>query len=833
MKKILATILAVCMMLSVLVVAPVSADTGTIGYVAPTPTVTKGTYPNLASLTDAPTSGTYEIYNAEGLSKLGQLVCTGKKLEGVTIYQTADIDMSSVLNFQGIGATAGHVYLGTFDGQGYKIMNLTQKKAANDVRGGLFSLLMSGSVIRNVYLDETCLFTYESDTGNMAGFGSLAGQIHGTCVIQNCYSAAKVVNNANDSHSYIGGMIGKLESPDNLGTPTLEGLTFAGEVFSARCAGGILGLAYAASPANGPDNVLTMTNCLNAGSVTTDCPSGEGVVDAAGGIIGRSWMVVIVDGCQNTGDITSKMNTTAGAIIGQQAAKSGTIVKNCKASGTLTGSKLGLIGNASSVTVDVSENNVDECERQTFQIEGDEFVPDQYGVGYSDERITKVDLTNVPNILEIDNYLVHPEAYKITNAQGLVDLADYVNFGDTFKNVTIYLANDIDMSSVEKFIPIGLNGSFQGTFDGQGYIIDNLMIDAANWVDLTANVNTAIVVGLFGITAGEAVIKNTILGENCEIKAECAMIETNTVQYRDSRIGAFIGNIGGKSMIDNCYNMATVIGGKYVGGIVGFTGSAQINVIQNCTNAGEISTVMVKNADAGGILGIHAAAGTRVYNCRNIGEVSVAGGGDIATAVGGIVSRSWDNDLVIQNCINNGDVDGGVATSVAGGIIGGLQAVNSSVNTTKIVDCTNYGEITADKTGEGVNAGLIGTIVFASTAKVELTLTNGVDKAGETDSTLEDAIVDREPVFPEPDPDTPDTPVNPPVTDEPATNAPVTNAPTTNAPTTDAPTTNAPTTNAPSTETPKTKGCGSAIGGVMVVLVAAGAALTVCRKKED
>lgn len=842
MKKILATILAVCMMLSVLVVVPVSANTTTVGYVAPTPTVAKGTYPNLATLSDAPTSGTYEIFNAEGLSKLGQIVCTGKKLEGVTIYQTGDIDMSTVANFQGIGAHAGHTFLGTFDGQGYKISNLTQNKAQNDARGGFFSLLMNTSVVRNVYLDETCEFLYESDAGtSMSGFGSLVGQVYGSAVIENCYSAATVTYNLDSDASYVGGMIGKVErtqadADNGVASATITGLTYAGTCYSKREAGGIIGLVSVYVPAASPDDfALTVTNCLNAGDVTTDCPRGDGGCDSAAGIVGRSWSKILIDGCHNTGDITNMSNQSAGAIIGQQAAgKNGTTLKNCYATGTLTGSKVGLIANYAGLTIDTTENNVDNCERKAFVVAGEEFVPDQYGIGYSDERITKVDLTNVPDMLEIDNYLVHPEAYKITNAQGLIDFADYVNFGDPFKNVTIYLANDIDMTGVEGFRPIGLSGSFQGIFDGQGYIIDNLVIDASTWMNMTENVNTAVCIGLFGRAMGDAVIKNLILGENSAIKAEFAMVETNTVQYRDSRIGAFLGDIGGKTKIDNCYNMATVIGGKYVGGIAGFTNSAQTNIIVNCTNAGDISTLMVKNANVGGILGIHAIAGTRIYNCRNIGDVTAAGNGDIATAAGGICSRTWSNDLVIQSCINNGTVDGGAAVAVAGAIVGGLQAVNSDINVTKVIDCINYGEIIGDKTGEGVSAGLVGTTVQASTARVELTLTNSLDKAGETDETLEDAIVDREPVFPDPD-DTPDTPVTPPVTDAPATNAPVTNKPVTNKPTTDAPTTNAPTTNAPAgnTETPKKKGCGAAIGGVMMVLVAAGAALTVCRKKED
>ncbi len=360
MKKILASLLAVCMVLSMLVVVPFTASAATtVGYVAPTPTVAKGTYTKLAALEGDPVAGAcYEVCDADDMVKFADLVNhaanNAQRFEQVTVYQTANINMSTVDNFVGIGFNAGTYFLGTFDGQGYQIDNLTQTKGATDNRGGLFSLIFFSAVIKNVYLTENCKFICSETTSTMNGFGTIVGQAYHTSKLENCYSAATIssATTTNPSNSgnraYVGGMIGVCSS-----TNTFTGLTFAGVVNSGIAGGGIVGMV---SSGQAP----SFTNCLNSGDVTVNNPLGnDGVYDAAGGIVGHTQSAITVDGCQSTGTVASIGNTTkkaAGSIIGNQQVKDGTVVKNCSVSGVLLGSMTGLVANPLTYTVTATNN---------------------------------------------------------------------------------------------------------------------------------------------------------------------------------------------------------------------------------------------------------------------------------------------------------------------------------------------------------------------------------------------------------------------------------------------------------------------------------------------
>lgn len=90
--------------------------------------------------------------------------------------------------------------------------------------------------------------------------------------------------------------------------------------------------------------------------------------------------------------------------------------------------------------------------------------------------------------------------YTLTTADELAGLAQLVNEGNTFKGVTIYLGDDIDLANQE-WTPIGKSGAnFQGTFDGQNHTISNLAIDQPTKSDM----------GLFGFTTGGQVKNFTL-----------------------------------------------------------------------------------------------------------------------------------------------------------------------------------------------------------------------------------------------------------------------------------------------------------------------------------
>ena len=117
---------------------------------------------------------TLYIANLGDLKAFRDAVNSGKNYyKGVTVYLTADIDMSGE-NWVGIGTTAAdHGFMGNFDGQGYKIKNLTITNPALDSDGyayaGLFGVTEgtdkdNQNTIKNLTIENVTITT----TGHIA-----------------------------------------------------------------------------------------------------------------------------------------------------------------------------------------------------------------------------------------------------------------------------------------------------------------------------------------------------------------------------------------------------------------------------------------------------------------------------------------------------------------------------------------------------------------------------------------------------------------------------------------------------------------------------------------
>lgn len=162
------------------------------------------------------------------------------------------------------------------------------------------------------------------------------------------------------------------------------------------------------------------------------------------------------------------------------------------------------------------------------------------------------------------------DVYEIGNAAQLHAFANCVNnFCTTLKGK---LTADIDMTN-EGWTPIGGEGhKYCGTFDGQGHMIDNLVIDNRAYDSQ----------GIFGqvggsIDADECIIKNLIAGPNNSIK-----------------------------------------GKKWVGGLIGCAdGSGTIRLI----NCGQEGYVEAFNENAAAMIGCMKSCALYLENCYNIGNI--------------------------------------------------------------------------------------------------------------------------------------------------------------------------------------------------------------------
>ena len=248
MKKVLATILALVMALSL---------TATAWAAQPTPTAVAEmggtTYNDLhTALEAAKSGGTVEL--------LGEVNLTG--------------DWTPV-------GTSNEPFKGTFDGNGYTITGL---KITSGSYIGLFGYVGEGAEIKNVNLVGANVFGEKR-------VGALIGQIKGNATVSNC--TVDSTSHVTGSDSNTGGLIG--EAAGTI-TVTLENLINNASVTNtengpSRAAGII---AQVTSGAN-----VTITNCVNNGAITTNNGYAGGIVAAKQGNSKVSFK-----NCSNVGTLT-------------------------------------------------------------------------------------------------------------------------------------------------------------------------------------------------------------------------------------------------------------------------------------------------------------------------------------------------------------------------------------------------------------------------------------------------------------------------------------------------------------------------------------------------
>jgi hypothetical protein len=315
--------------------------------------------------------------------------------------------------------------------------------------------------------------------------------------------------------------------------------------------------------------------------------------------------------------------------------------------------------------------------------------------------------------------------YQIATEADLLDVNN-----DT--SASYILVNDIDLTGTytDSLISAGegsyyanFTGSyFDGDFDGNGYVIRNLVINA------TGSTN----VGLFGLMQF-GTIKNLGI-EDFDITSDGDMVGVLTARCLDSTISdsyvsgtpnsvsgnKFVGGITGlindASTVTDCWADADVTGsGERVGGFAG----QQSGNISNCYALGDVECTLgggqnnvggfVGYENGGTITNSHAAgsvtgqnqriggftgysAGGTFTNCYATGDVNYTGTATGIINVGGFIGQS---SAAIDNCYSAGDVN-------AAGVdrIGGFAGFISGV----VTNCYATGDVTAG----GTVGGLVG-----------------------------------------------------------------------------------------------------------------------------
>ena len=221
-----------------------------------------------------------------------------------------------------------------------------------------------------------------------------------------------------------------------------------------------------------------------------------------------------------------------------------------------------------------------------------------------DTLVKSVNYKNASNCTDIINVSSFKwgETYKITSTEGLVKLAEMVNNSrESAYGTTFVLMNDIDLSSIDNWTPIGgLARYFEGSFYGNGHTISNMKISSESDY-----------VGLFGYCVSQ---KNAVISD---------------IVLKDVDITAK---------------------GRYVAGLIGYTGGVNM---ENIAISGNISVDVSGTGSSTPAIG-----GLCGFNSANIDSVNVniniKGNYDSYDRVGGIVGRNSGGN------INNSYVSGSI-----------------------------------------------------------------------------------------------------------------------------------------------------------------------------
>ena len=285
------------------------------------------------------------------------------------------------------------------------------------------------------------------------------------------------------------------------------------------------------------------------------------------------------------------------------------------------------------------------------------------------------------------------ENITITNETQLRELANRVNgtggfVANSFEGQTFVLANNITLTG-DKWEPIGRSAavsdagpwdkfSFEGTFDGNGKAVSNVIIKGNIYMS-----------GFFGWVGENGHVKN--LGVNI---AEYDVAKS----WGNANAGGIAGQNEG--IIEKCFAIGDIKAGTawiayvFVGGLVGCNYGG---IISECYATGNVHAFSPASlVYVGGLVG---ALQSRLDNVASVvnsyatGNVSV--GNNSGLYMGGLVGDNGyttSSNTIVENCYSTGIVSG------TGGNVGGLVGRNPGTVTASYYDSETSGQ---SDTGKG------------------------------------------------------------------------------------------------------------------------------------
>ncbi len=518
------------------------------------------------------------------------------------------------------------------------------------------------------------------NTGNGAK-GGIAGYLDAQGIVSYCSNSGSITTEGNEKN--YGGIVGQVDNATRI-----DHCYNTGRVFCSENAGGIIGYVYFSK----------INCCFNTGTVSGSLPTGI----SFGGIVGSS-RTTDIKNCFNTGRIAGERHIGGIAGIFDEGS-----FENCVNKSEISGLTDigGLVGcrlthnndwaksifthnyYRSVITAPVS-SGVGGWEDNEFTIENVlRITEEQYTAGPDGDVYKGWDFTNIWYMMPAGPRLrsmVNGDNAEviISSVEDLRRFRDSCNAGVGYKDVTVKLAANLDLTGETNWIPIADTKDFKstyfsGTFDGCGYTISGLTMDR----------NTFFGSGLFGNVDGT--IKNLTVKGDVKSNAACGGIavhlEKGTIENcnfdgvieGEFRVGGIVGTMENRATVRGCMVRGNVnarsnnsdTGYCSAGGIAG-------EVLANCTVEECIARVTVSGLNGtGGIAGYFASA--LMQNCLHEGDVSSST--EAVGGVAGIAAFGLMTNGAVRNCYHyNGKIKSG-SQYLTGGVVGSLPgAVTSSV----------------------------------------------------------------------------------------------------------------------------------------------------------
>ena len=570
-------------------------------------------------------------------------------------YADCDVDVTDSASLGYAGGLIGYVYVYGSDFavvDSYAMGDVTANISSTIYAGGLVGYASAiGSSAANFTLSQS-FATGDVDADSTSGNAEAGGLVGHTTIAGIPTAAAGSIED-----SYATGTV----------TATADG--------TARV-GGLVGFSFVVG--NGASSI---TNTYAAGNATASAST----TAFAGGLVAHSLGTVITNSFA-TGVADAKDATTnvEGGFAG--AHSSGTITNGWYNAANMNG----LGSGSGDVTPETPLSDFYDADHDVYDTDAPnwDFEAPAGWIEFSGTypRLAYEWSTSITSVLQLQNMQLDLDA-------------------------TYTLANDIDASQTagwnwdsgdsehRGFDPIG---TFTGSFDGSGYAISDLRINA----------DAETYVGLFGYTSGAT------LNEVALVKADIDADHTSNF-YAGGVVGYSTNTDITDSYVTGKLTAASTSSvTAYAGGLVGYVnGTANTTISGSYTDCDVDVSGSVSSAIAGGLAGFIDAYEADVLVVDSYAMGDVTADASQFTYAGGLVgyASAWGSSassVTLSQSFATGAVDGDATTydTFAGGLVGIMMSSNSSAAVVEgsIEDSYASGTVTATAGRSAVAGGLMG-----------------------------------------------------------------------------------------------------------------------------